>query len=205
MTAEKPTELSYNPHIPLSQALLLPRIVIENTMPTLDGGQFAVKAVIDQDVVVTSKVFADGHDKLAVRIRWRADGDEDWQSEVMAELGNNGWQGQFRVNKQGRYVFCLEAWIDQFASFCYELKKKHDAGVSVSLELQEGRTHVQQAAERSEGPLSEQLAALHHKLSGLLETEQVALFLHQRSADLMAQADHRPFLSLSPEYPVDVE
>lgn len=205
MTAEKPTELSYNPHIPLSQALLLPRIVIENTMPTLDGGQFAVKAVIDQDVVVTSKVFADGHDKLAVRIRWRAEGDETWQSEVMAELGNNGWQGQFRVQKQGRYVFCLEAWIDQFASFCYELKKKHDAGVSVSLELQEGRTHVQQAAERSEGPLSEQLAALHHELSGLLETEQVALFLHQRSAGLMAQADHRPFLSLSPEYPVDVE
>lgn len=123
MTADKPTELSYNPHIPLSQALLLPRIVIENTMPTLDGGQFAVKAVIDQDVVVTSKVFADGHDKLAVRIRWRADGDDTWQSEVMAELGNNGWQGQFRVKKQGRYVFCLEAWIDQYASFCYELEK----------------------------------------------------------------------------------
>ena len=40
---------------------------------------------------------------------------------------------------------------------------------------------------------------------GLLETEQVALFLHQRSADLMAQADHRAYLSLSPEYPVDVE
>jgi starch synthase (maltosyl-transferring) len=31
MTAEKPTELSYNPHLPLSQALLLPRIVIEDT------------------------------------------------------------------------------------------------------------------------------------------------------------------------------
>ena len=205
MTAEKPTELSYNPHIPLSQALLLPRIVIENTMPTLDGGQFAVKAVVDQDVVVTSKVFADGHDKLAVRIRWRAEGDDTWQSEVMAELGNNGWQGQFRVKKQGRYTFCIEAWIDQYASFCYELKKKHEACMSVSLELQEGRLHVQQAAERSEGHLSEQLIALHRELSGLLETEQVALFLHQRSADLMAQADHRPFVSLSPEYPVDVE
>lgn len=205
MTAEKTTELSYNPHIPLSQALLLPRIVIENTMPTLDGGQFAVKAVVDQDVVVTSKVFADGHDKLAVRIRWRAEGDDTWQSEVMAELGNNGWQGQFRVKKQGRYAFCIEAWIDQYASFCYELKKKHGACMSVSLELQEGRLHVKQAAERSEGLLSEQLAALHHELSGLLETEQVALFLHQRSADLMAQADHRPFVSLSPEFPVDVE
>lgn len=184
MTAEKPTELNYNPHMPLSQALLLPRIAIENTMPTLDGGQFAVKAVVGQDVVVTSKVFADGHDKLAVRVRWHAEGEETWQSEVMTELGNNGWQGQFRVARQGRYVFCIEAWIDQFASFCYELEKKHAARVPISLELQEGRTLVQQAAERTEGQLSEQLAALHHELSGLLEIEQVELFLHQRSAEL---------------------
>ncbi|MDF9778561.1 hypothetical protein OKW11_005518 [Pseudomonas baetica] len=186
MTADKPTELSYNPHMPLSQALLLPRIVIENCMPTLEGGQFAVKAVVGQDVVVTAKVFADGHDKLAVRVRWRAEDEDVWQSAVMNDLGNNGWQGQFRVDSQGRYLFCIEAWIDQFASFRYELEKKHTAGVPVSLELQEGRIHVQQAAERSEGPLSEQLAALHHELSGLLETEQIALFLHPRSADLMA-------------------
>jgi starch synthase (maltosyl-transferring) len=205
MTAEKPTELSYNPHMPLSQALLLPRIVIENIMPTLEGGQFAVKAVVGQDVVVTAKVFADGHDKLAVRVRWRAEDEDVWQSAFMDDLGNNGWQGQFRVDSQGRYLFCIEAWIDQFASFCYELEKKHAAAVPVSLELQEGRMHVQQAAERSEGPLSEQLAALHHELSGLLEAEQVALFLHQRSADLMALVDHRAYLSLSPEYPVDVE
>ncbi|POZ99361.1 alpha-1,4-glucan--maltose-1-phosphate maltosyltransferase, partial [Pseudomonas sp. MWU12-2312b] len=85
-TTEKPTELSYNPHMPLSQALLLPRIVIENTMPTLDGGQFAVKAVVGQDVVVTSKVYADGHDRLAVRVRWRTEGDEVWHSEVMTAL-----------------------------------------------------------------------------------------------------------------------
>ncbi|MGF6200369.1 alpha-1,4-glucan--maltose-1-phosphate maltosyltransferase [Pseudomonas laurylsulfatiphila] len=205
MTAEKPTELSYNPHMPLSQALLLPRIVIENIMPTLEGGQFAVKAVVGQDVVVTAKVFADGHDKLAVRVRWRAEDEDVWQSAVMQDLGNNGWQGQFRVNSQGRYLFCIEAWIDQFASFRYELEKKHVAAVPVSLELQEGRIQVQQAAERSEGQLSEQLAALHHELAGLLETEQVALFLHPRSADLMARVDHRAYLSLSPEYPVDVE
>jgi starch synthase (maltosyl-transferring) len=205
MTAEKPTELSYNPHMPLSQALLLPRIVIENIMPTLEGGQFAVKAVVGQDVVVTAKVFADGHDKLAVRVRWRAEDESAWQSAAMSDLGNNGWQGQFRAGSQGRYLFCIEAWIDQFASFCYELEKKHMAAVPVSLELQEGRIHVQQAAERSEGHLSEQLAALHHELSGLLETEQIALFLHPRSADLMARVDHRAYLSLSPEYPVDVE
>ncbi|SDA53303.1 starch synthase (maltosyl-transferring) [Pseudomonas sp. NFACC15-1] len=205
MTAEHPSDLAYNPHLPLSQALLLPRIAIENTMPVIDGGQFAAKAVAGQDVTVTSKVFADGHDKLAVRIRWRSLQDELWNSEVMSDLGNNGWRGQFNVPEQGRYVFCIEAWIDQFASFRYELEKKFGAGVPISLELQEGRNQVQMAVERSTGELSEQLAALHHELSGLLPTEQVALFLAPRSADLMSLADHRPYLSISPEYPLDVE
>lgn len=205
MTAEHPSDLVYNPHLPLSQALLLPRIAIENTMPVIDGGQFAAKAVAGQDVTVTSKVFADGHDKLAVRIRWRSLQDEVWNSEVMRDLGNNGWRGQFNVPEQGRYVFCIEAWIDQFASFRYELEKKFGAGVPISLELQEGRNQVQMAVERSTGELSEQLAALHHELSGLLPTEQVALFLAPRSADLMFLADHRPYLSISPEYPLDVE
>ncbi|WP_434610770.1 alpha-1,4-glucan--maltose-1-phosphate maltosyltransferase [Pseudomonas sp. D2-30] len=205
MTAEQPTDLEYNPHLPLSQALLLPRIAIEDTTPVIDGGQFAAKALAGQDVTVTSKVFADGHDKLAVRIRWRALEDDIWNSEVMAELGNNGWRGQFTVPAVGRYVFCIEAWLDQFASFRYELEKKYAAGVPISLELQEGRNHVQQAAERSDGELSEQLAALHHELSGLLPEEQVALFLAPRSADLMSLADHRPYLSISPEYPLDVE
>jgi hypothetical protein len=117
MTAETPSELSYNPHIPLSQALLLPRIAIENTQPTLDGGQFAVKSIAGREIVVTSKVFADGHDKLAVRIRWREEGEETWQSEVMSDQGNNGWQGQFRPEHQGRFLYCIEAWIDHFASF----------------------------------------------------------------------------------------
>ena len=205
MTVEKPTEQQYPAHLPLSQALLLPRIAIESIRPVLDGGQFAVKAVAGQEVEVACKVFADGHDKLAVRVRWHNEQQDSWASQALEDQGNDGWLGRFTVPEVGRYRFCIEAWIDQFASFCYELEKKHLAGVAVSLELQEGRSHVQQAAERSEGPLREQLLALQRELSGLLEAEQVALFLSESSARLMAEADHRPYLSLSPEYPLDVE
>ena len=210
MTTEQPIQLhddlhNYPAHLPLAQALLLPRIAIESTQPVLDGGQFAVKAVAGQTVTVRSKVFADGHDKLAVRVRWCNEATSIWHTDVMKDLGNNAWQGQFKVLAPGRYRYCIEAWIDQFASFCYELEKKHGAGVPVSLELQEGRQQVQHAVERSDGALSEALAALRHQLEGLLETEQVALFLHPHSRWLMTAADHRPYLSLSPEYPLDVE
>ena len=123
--------------LPLSQALLLPRIAIESTMPVIDNGEFAVKAVVGQRVNVTSKVFADGHDKLAALIRWRVLEEESWHSVVMTDVGNDGWEGAFTVAQLGPHEYCIEAWIDTFASFCYELRKKHEAGVPVSLELQE--------------------------------------------------------------------
>src|SRR3546814_21103083 len=94
-------------------------------MPVIDGGQFAAKAVAGQDVTVTSKVFADGHDKLAVHILWRALKDESWNSAVMHELGNNGWPGQFNFPEQGFYVFLIEAWIDR-----YEERRVGKEGVS---------------------------------------------------------------------------
>ncbi|MGS8556503.1 maltotransferase domain-containing protein, partial [Salmonella enterica subsp. enterica serovar Soahanina] len=87
----------------------------------------------------------------------RALHDESWHSEVMADIGNDGWEGAFTVTAQGPHEYCIEAWIDSFASFCYELRKKHEAGVPVSLELQEGRSLVLLAAERSDSELRERL------------------------------------------------
>ena len=52
-------------HPRLEQALQMPRIAIESTLPVVDDGRFAAKAIIGQPVMVTSRIFADGHDQLA--------------------------------------------------------------------------------------------------------------------------------------------
>ena len=205
MNADFPLDPATGATLALSQALLMPRIAIESISPVLDGGEFAVKATVGQRVEVSSKVFTDGHDQLAVMVHWRSSSHDVWSTAPMRFLGNDTWKGEFLVPVQGRYVFCIEAWIDRFASFCHELQKKHQAGVAVSLELQEGRILVQRAIECSHDELKEQLHALLIQLSGLLETEQVALFVHEHSAQLMAEAQHHAYLSLSAEYPIDVE
>lgn len=205
MNADFPLDPDLSSTLPLSKALLMPRIAIESTSPVLDGGEFAVKAVVGQTVQVSSKVFSDGHDQLAVTLHWRLASSDEWSAAPMRFVGNDAWSGQFTVPVQGRYVFCIEAWIDRFASFCHELEKKHQAGIPVSLELQEGRILVQHAIELCQGELHEQLQVLLRQLSALLENEQVALFVHEHSAQLMAQAQHHAYVSLSPEFPVDVE
>ncbi|MGC5698623.1 alpha-1,4-glucan--maltose-1-phosphate maltosyltransferase [Pseudomonas sp. NFXW11] len=205
MTAQSPSEVQHPASLPLAQALLLPRIAIENASPVLDGGQFAAKAVVGQGIQVSAKVFADGHEQLAVRVCWRHEQQPDWHSQPLQEQGNDGWLGQFPVLQVGRYRFCIQAWIDQYASFCHELEKKHQAGVPLGLELQEGRMQLQQAAERSGDALREQLLELQRQLEALPHEQQVELFLQQGSRQLMAEADQRPHLSQSPEYPLEVE
>ncbi|CAK9888886.1 MULTISPECIES: alpha-1,4-glucan--maltose-1-phosphate maltosyltransferase [Pseudomonas] len=213
MTRDEPFETdrlaSANDHpdqaLSLSQALLEPRIVIENTLPVLDGGLFAVKAVVGEPVQVSSKVYADGHDALAVRLNWRQAHSRRWHCVAMQFAGNDLWQAEFTVSEQGRHLFSIEAWIDPFATYCHDLEKKFNAGVAVPLELQEGLLLIEHNIGRSNGPLRDHLRALYQHLPGLPVDEQVALLLHPDTAVLMAEAEHRSYLSRSPEYPLDVE
>jgi starch synthase (maltosyl-transferring) len=101
----------------------------------------------------------------------------------------------------GRYVFAVEAWRDAFATFTDELQKKHNAGVPVTLELEEGRLLVEAAGGRAGGAVAE-LAA---RLAGAGEGERLALLLAPETATLMAEADDRPFRIRSAEIPLEAE
>ena len=170
----------------LSQALLLPRIVIEDTQPAIDGGQFAVKAIVGQKVTVSTKVYADGHDKLSVVLRWHEAGSDTWHSTSMRELGNDSWEADLVIDRIGVHGYCIDAWIDQFASYRYELEKKYAAGVTIDLELEEGRLHLEHAAARSQDSLAQQLRQLHDEFRGLDQDAKVALLLQRDTQSLMS-------------------
>lgn len=190
----------------LSQALLLPRVVIENTTPVIDAGLYAVKTEVGRTLTVASTVYADGHDVLAVTLNWRQAHGRRWHSLNMSALGNDRWEGRFSISEMGRHLFVIEAWIDAYATYCHDLEKKFTAGVDVELELEEGRLHLEHGAERSAGPLREELAGLARGLDkGLPVAARVEMLLANETRVLMAQADPRAYLSRSPEFPLDVE
>ena len=190
----------------LSQALLLPRVVIENTTPVIDAGLYPVKSETGKTVTVGSKVYADGHDVLAVHLNWRQANSRRWHSLPMQALGNDQWEASFTLGEVGRHLFVIEAWIDGYGTYCYDLEKKFTAGVDITLELTEGRLHLEHAAERSAGPLREQLLGVARRLrKGLPAATQVECLLATDTRVLMAQADPRAYLSRSPEFPLEVE
>ena len=75
----------------------------------------------------------------------------------------------------------------------------------VSLELQEALLLLDHNIQRSQGLLREQLLGLRLALPTQSPEQQVERLLHADTAVLMREADHRTFLSRSPEFPLDVE
>jgi starch synthase (maltosyl-transferring) len=191
--------------ISLSQALLAPRIVIEDTEPVLEAGTFAAKAISGQPVAVSSKVYSDGHDRLAVMLNWRQAHSRRWHCVPMQSAGNDLWLAEFTPTELGPHLFSIEAWVDPFATYSHDLEKKYNAGVEVKLELEEGRLMLGKGIELCSGAVRDELEALQQRLAELDTDGQVALLLGPDVAHLMSEAGHRSYLARSREFPIDVD
>ncbi|UFN47283.1 DUF3416 domain-containing protein [Roseomonas sp. OT10] len=185
---ERPERMRPTP----DEAVEAPRVAIEAVTPLVDGGRFPVKRIVGEAVLVEADVFTDGHGKLGVALLWRAADEPGWQQVRMAFLNNDRWAASFPLERQGRYEFAVEGWVDVFATYRDELQKKHAAGIDVTLELEEGRRLVAAAAERDAGELGSALAALAARLAEGDNAARVEALLAPTTATLMAEADDRP-------------
>lgn len=169
------------------------RIAIEAVSPVVPDGQFPVRRIVGESVRVEADVFSDGHHKLAVVLLWRAADERTWRETPMRPLENDRWQAALPLRRLGRHHFTIEAWHDEFSNFCDELLKKEAAGLSLTLEIEEGRLLIDRALERCRGRQRATLAALAARLAEGDERTQQRLFLDEATAALMRSVDNRPF------------
>lgn len=187
----------------LAAALAAPRFVIDRVQPCVDGGRFAAKAVIGQAVEVSADIFGDGHDVLGARLLWQRIEAAEWQRVDMAATGNDRYVASFTPTQTGLYRYTIEAWLDGWGSYRYELRRKVEAGVAVALEIEEGRRQVEAAARRTGNPAATSLAASLRE-GGDDATRD--LLLAETTAALMTALDERRFLTwIQPPVVVDVE
>ena len=188
------------------------RIAIEAIAPAAPGGDFSAKALVGQKVTVTADIFADGHEKLGAAVLWRAASEAAWQRVPMALVVNDRWQAEFTPAKIGPHVFTVEAWWDIWGTFHHDLEAKHEAGQTLTLEIEEGRRMIAAAVERSTGP---QHAAARSSLQGILDRladgdaeHGIALLLSDEALEAMRAVDthafatrHEPPLGLEVDRP----
>src|SRR5262245_43555813 len=125
----------------------LPRVVIENVTPVLDGGRYPIKRTVGGEVHVEANVFKDGHDLVAARIAYLPPGEAIWRSSPFGyRFDPDRWYGSFRTERLGRYRYTIEAWPDHLGTFRAELEKRIAAGQDVRSELLAGAALLEQYA-----------------------------------------------------------
>jgi len=186
-------------------AVEAPRLAIEAVTPAVDGGRYPVKRIVGEVVRVEADAFAEGHDQIAVVLKWRAADEDAWRERRMEPLGNDRWAADLPLERLGRYYYTVEAWRDEFAIFHHELVKKHEAGLAVPLELEEGRSLVARTLEQASGDAASQLKSIADRLLQADDADRLSILLAPGTTDAMAAADLRPFRLRHEPIPVDAE
>ena len=127
------------------------RVQIEGVWPEFDGGRFAIKRIIGDQVHVEVDMFADGHDVVSGVLLYRPETSPDWEEVPLSPLVNDRWQGEFTVEEIGTYVYTVMAWVDHFQTWRRAMDKKLAADQDVSVELLIGAQLISQASDRATG------------------------------------------------------
>jgi starch synthase (maltosyl-transferring) len=126
-----------------------------------------------------------------VALQWRAMDEAVWQEKLMSPLGNDRWAADFPLERVGRYLYTIEAWRDEFAIYRSELIKKREAGLSLSLELQEGQAVLDRAAHRAWGQKADLLKKIMSAIASSELPQQLAILLAPETAAAFRGADPR--------------
>ena len=158
----------------------LPRVVIEQITPMLDGGRYPVKRTIGSVIDIGAAIFKDGHDLIGARVIHRLFGDANWESVTLTYQHEvDRWFGSFRADRLGRVEYAVQAWPDHFGTWRSELEKRLNAGQDVRPELVEGAAliarYAQAAAVDPSGLLARSRRQLADSGLGLDERLKVAL------------------------------
>jgi len=127
-------------------------LVVSALSPALDSGRYAIKRIVGDELVVGADVLCDTLDVVSARIAFRRpllQSSGDWEFASLAyDQATDRWNGTIILDTIGHWVFTVEAWTDEFATWQRAIRAKISAGQDVTLELAEGAAMLVQVQER---------------------------------------------------------
>src|SRR5712672_3937831 len=174
---------------------------IEAVYPLIDGGRFAVKRIVGERVEVWADIYRDGHDVTAASLVWRREQDREWLREPMVDHGNDRWSGSFVPDAPGRYVYAIEAWTNEFATWRHGFELKQKAGVDLNLDAIEGAGMLTKAQAGGHAAAT----VILKQCEDFLQTGDAAPLLTAELKDAMAESQLRPDLTRSQLFPLVVD
>jgi starch synthase (maltosyl-transferring) len=170
---------------------------IEDVYPRIDDGRFPVKRIAGERVDVWADIYRDGHDVVSAALVWRLERDREWRREPMTHHSNDRWGGSFVPDAPGRYVYAIEAWTDEFATWRRGFELKQRAGADLTLDAIEGAGMLTKA--QPGGPAA--AAVILRQCEDYLQTGEAVPLLTDELKDAMAESQLRPDLTRSELFP----
>ncbi|MDP9132086.1 MAG: DUF3416 domain-containing protein, partial [Nitrospirota bacterium] len=179
------------PKVPIDEGRQ--RVAIERVEPEIDCGRYPVKRVVGDTVVVEADLFADGHDVVQGILRFRHAHHQQWQEVPLEPITNDRWRASFDVTELGRYHYGLTGWIDHFATWQRDMRKRVGAQRDVTVDLLIGKRLVEDAAIQASGESGQRLKAMAAALqsSERHPQSQLDLLLGHEIAHVMADCVDR--------------
>lgn len=125
------------------------RVIIENITPRVDGGEFPIKRIAGDTLIVEADIFTDGHDAIACVLLHKKMGDPGWTEAPMEALGNDRWRGSFQVPEVGNYLYTVSGWVDRYKTWSHALAKRVEAGQDVTVDLMIGAEMIAAAGKHA--------------------------------------------------------
>ncbi len=124
------------------------RVVIDYIAPSVNGGEFYIKRVVNELVNIKANVLADGHDVLGASVLFKHENEKKWRENRIHLVVNNEWEGAFQVEKQGFYSYKIEAWVDYALNWQHGIERKIADNQHVNSELLEGIAYLNDVHEK---------------------------------------------------------
>src|SRR6185312_11517702 len=141
------------------------RVVIEGVSPEVDCGQFPIKRIVNDRVVVEADIFTDGHDAVSADLLYRFEHDTSWERVAFKALVNDRWQAEFPVTQLGRYRYTIVAWVDHLKSWRRDFDARVAAGQQSLIDIKIGAGYIAEHAQRAAGADAEALSRWARELS----------------------------------------
>jgi starch synthase (maltosyl-transferring) len=170
---------------------------IEDIYPQIDSGRFPVKRIAGERVEVWADVYRDGHDQIDCALVWRLENDREWRRAPMIHHSNDRWVGSFVPEQSGRYVYAIEAWTDEFATWRHGFELKQKAGADLTVDAIEGAGMLTKAQAGGQAAA----AVILRQCEDFLQTGEADPLLTDELQNAMAESQLRPDLTRSQLFP----
>lgn len=182
------------------------RARITAVRPEVEGGRYPIKRTVGEPVAVEADIVADGHDVIGAVLRYRPAPAGDWSEVRLAPRANDTWSGGFTIEQLTPYEYAVEAWIDPFATWARDLRKRIAAHQDIGVELQIGARLVEATARRASKGDGERLTSAARSIASADAAAAVATALSPELAEIMRRWDPRRFATrYERELRVDVD